>query len=130
MALGADFYVDFFLSRTCYECVSTVAGYSCLMVYRMDSFLHDFHLVILFCELLFLKIPGQCRSDLSTTRYPGLSLQVPAVSHLLRQPLNYSIAIQLLQVFPTDFSSIFLHKFRLLYHFHKLGIIFRPIEEI
>ena len=44
MAFGTDFYVDIFLCRSCYECVSTVAGYSCLIVVRMDSFTHDFHL--------------------------------------------------------------------------------------
>ena len=48
MTFGADFYVDVLFSRTCYECVTTVAGYSCLIIIRMDSFSHDFHLSIRF----------------------------------------------------------------------------------
>ena len=46
MAFGADLNVDVLFSRTCYESVSAVAGYSCLIVVRMDSFSHDFHLSI------------------------------------------------------------------------------------
>ena len=46
MALWADFYVDVLLCRTCRKCISTVAGNSCLMVCRMDSLFHDFHLTI------------------------------------------------------------------------------------
>ena len=84
MALGADFYVDIFLCRTCYKCVATVAGNGCLIIIRMDSFLHDFHLFLYDCELLTAAllpkpISGQCCSDVATARYPGLSLQVPAV---------------------------------------------------
>ena len=40
------FNMDVLFSRTCYESVSAVAGYSCLIVVRMDSFSHDFHLSI------------------------------------------------------------------------------------
>ena len=46
MALGADFYMDALVCRTCHKCVAAVAGYGCLMVLRMDSFSHDFHLSI------------------------------------------------------------------------------------
>ena len=47
MALGADFHVNALVCGTCDKCVSAVAGYSCLMILRMDSFAHDFHLSIL-----------------------------------------------------------------------------------
>ena len=46
MTFGADFYVDVLLGRTCYKSITAVAGYSCLIVIRMDSFSHDFHLSI------------------------------------------------------------------------------------
>ena len=46
MAFGANLNVDIGFGRTCYESVSAVAGYSCLIVVRMDSFAHDFHLSI------------------------------------------------------------------------------------
>ena len=46
MAFGTDFYVDILLCGSCYKCVSAVAGYSCLIVIRMDSFSHDFHLSV------------------------------------------------------------------------------------
>ena len=42
--IGADFYVDILLGRTCCKCVSAVAGYSGLIVVRMDSFSHVIHL--------------------------------------------------------------------------------------
>ena len=46
MTFGADFYVDVLLGRSCYKSITAVAGYSCLIVIRMDSFYHDFHLSI------------------------------------------------------------------------------------
>jgi hypothetical protein len=46
MALGANFDVDVFLGRTGYKCVATVASYGCLIVIRMDSLTHDFHLFL------------------------------------------------------------------------------------
>ena len=46
MTFGADFYVNVLLCRTCYECITAVTGYSCLIVVRMDSFSHDFHLSV------------------------------------------------------------------------------------
>lgn len=42
MALGANFDVDLRLRRTCYKCVATVTGNSCLIILRMNSFSHDF----------------------------------------------------------------------------------------
>ena len=48
MTFRADFYVDFFACRTCYECIPTVASYSCLIVIWMDSFFHDFHLFLFY----------------------------------------------------------------------------------
>ena len=53
MAFGADLNVDVLFSRTCYESVSAVAGYSCLIVVRMDSFSHDFHLSIYLILFVF-----------------------------------------------------------------------------
>lgn len=47
MAFGTDFYVDALVRGACYKCVPTVAGHSRLMVLRMDSFSHVFHLSIL-----------------------------------------------------------------------------------
>ena len=47
MALGADFYVDIFLCRSCYEFIAAVADNLCLMVLRMDSFSHNIHLFII-----------------------------------------------------------------------------------
>mgnify|MGYP003397360329 CR=1 FL=1 len=80
MTFRTDFYVDAFFCRSCYECVTTVACNCCLMIFWMDSFSHDFHLS--YCIVNFRNaIPGQCRSDVTTTRYPGLTLQVPTVFH-------------------------------------------------
>ena len=89
---------NFFKQKTAYEIwrcdwssdvcssdlVATVAGNGCLIIIRMDSFLHDFHLFLYNCELLTAAllpkpVSGQCCSDVATARYPGLSLQVPAV---------------------------------------------------
>ena len=42
MALRTNFNVDFRLGRSCNECVTTVAGYGCLIVIWMDSFSHNF----------------------------------------------------------------------------------------
>lgn len=47
MTLGTDFYMDTLVRRACYECIPTVACHSRLMVLRMDSFSHVFHLSIL-----------------------------------------------------------------------------------
>lgn len=76
MALGANLHVDVLLCRTCYELVAAVADNLCLIISWMDSFLHDFHLFFLFCELLtFLgRFPVNAAPDVSTARYPGLSL--------------------------------------------------------
>ena len=76
MAFGADFNMDILFCGACYKCVTAVASYSCLIVLWMDSFLHDFHLFFLFCELLtFLgRFPVNAAPDVSTARYPGLSL--------------------------------------------------------
>ena len=52
MTLGADFYVDVLLCRSCYKCVSTVTSYSSLILIRMDTFAHDFHLSIFIYYLL------------------------------------------------------------------------------
>jgi len=46
MTLGANFYVKLGLGGAGYKCVTTVAGYSCLVVSGMDSFFHFFHLSI------------------------------------------------------------------------------------
>ena len=40
MALGADFYVNLLLGRTCYELISTVADNLCLIIIRMNSCSH------------------------------------------------------------------------------------------
>jgi hypothetical protein len=37
-----NFCVDFRFCRTCYESISTVTCYCCLIVIWMDSFSHDF----------------------------------------------------------------------------------------
>ncbi len=44
MALRANLYVDFFLGGTGNELVAAVAGNLSLIISRMDSFSHDFHL--------------------------------------------------------------------------------------
>ena len=44
MAFGTDFHMDALVGGACYECVPTVASHGCLMVLRMDSFLHLVHL--------------------------------------------------------------------------------------
>ena len=46
MAFGTDFHMDTLVGRACNECVPAVASHSCLMVLRMDSFSHVFHLSI------------------------------------------------------------------------------------
>ena len=40
MAFGADFNVDILLGRTGNKRVAAVASYSCLIIFRMDSFAH------------------------------------------------------------------------------------------
>ena len=55
MALGAYFHVKFRFGRTCYECVSAVAGYCCLVISRMDSFFHDFTSSIYCVPLLLFR---------------------------------------------------------------------------
>lgn len=57
MAFGADFYMDIFFCRSCYKCISTVAGYSCLMICRMDSFFHFLHLFLFFIICPESQIP-------------------------------------------------------------------------
>lgn len=52
MALGTDLHVDIFLCRTCHKSVAAVACYRCLIVFRMDSFSHFFHL---FCLIMILQ---------------------------------------------------------------------------
>ncbi len=79
VAFGTDLYVNIFFGRTCYKSVAAVAGYSCLIIVRMDSFFHIFHLSHSFVNFWLFPIPGQCRSGLSTASYPGLSPQVPVV---------------------------------------------------
>lgn len=44
MALGTDFYVDFRLGGSRYKLVTAVAGNLCLIILRLNFFLHDFHL--------------------------------------------------------------------------------------
>ena len=51
MAFGADLHVDIWFGRTCYESVSAVAGYSCLIVFGMDSFSHCFSPLLIIREL-------------------------------------------------------------------------------
>ena len=67
MAFGADLNVDVLFSRTCYESVSAVAGYSCLMVIRMDSFSHYFSPLLIIRELPALadsrSMPLRCFHD-------------------------------------------------------------------
>ena len=46
MAFGTDFHMDALVGGACYECVPTVTSHGCLMVLRMDSFSHVFHLSI------------------------------------------------------------------------------------
>lgn len=83
MALRTDFYVDLFLCRSCHECVSTVACNCCLIILRMDSCFHFFHLFFLFCELLhtaqrryaFLVNAAQMLPQQDTPDYPCKSLQ-------------------------------------------------------
>ena len=62
MALRANFYVDFWLCRSCNKCVSTVACNSCLIIIWMDSFSHDFHLFyvlsfIIYSFILYTRMP-------------------------------------------------------------------------
>ena len=67
MAFGANLNVDIGFGRTCYESVSAVAGYSCLMVIRMDSFPHYFSPLLIIRELPALadsrSMPLRCFHD-------------------------------------------------------------------
>lgn len=67
MAFGANLYVDIGFGRTCYESVSAVAGYSCLMVIRMDSFSNYFSPLLIIRELPALadsrSMPLRCFHD-------------------------------------------------------------------
>ena len=51
VALGADFHVDILLRGTGHKRVATVTCHSCLIILRMDSFFHDFHLFFFDREL-------------------------------------------------------------------------------
>ncbi len=49
MTFSTDFYVDIFLCRSCYECVTTVTCNCGLMICWMDSFsCHCFHLSLIY----------------------------------------------------------------------------------
>lgn len=56
MALRTNFYVDIFLSRACYESISAVAGNSCIIIIRMYSVLHLFHLFLISNKLVHIII--------------------------------------------------------------------------
>ena len=83
MAFGTDFHVDILLCGSCYECVSAVACNCRLIILRMDSCFHFFHLFFLFCELLhlaqcqpaFLVNAAQMLPQQDTPDYPCKSLQ-------------------------------------------------------
>ena len=44
MALGTNLYVNLLLGRACHEFIAAVTGNFCLVVRRMDTFFHVFHL--------------------------------------------------------------------------------------
>lgn len=96
----ADFYVDIFVCRTCYKCISAVACYSCLMICWMDSLFHDFHL---FLFLFVLRV---------FTRLMSLNSFV-IVAYLICECKFFS-----------------LNKFHFFHHLDKFCIIFRSVEHI
>ena len=75
MALGTNFHVNFRLCGTCYEGVSTVAGYGCLMVTWMNVFSHIFPLSAWFPTMrIRLSVIGllgfhKAKSALAKIRY-------------------------------------------------------------
>ena len=56
MALGTDLHVDLLLGGTGREFIATVAGNFGLVVGWMDSFFHDFHLLIIVCDPLTVTV--------------------------------------------------------------------------
>ena len=44
MTFGTDFHVDLFLCGTDCKCIAAVTGNCCLLIFRMNSFFHCFHL--------------------------------------------------------------------------------------
>ncbi len=49
--------MDLRFGGTCYECVSAVACYGCLIILRMNSFFHVIPLLFLICVRDLYKIP-------------------------------------------------------------------------
>ena len=103
MALGAYFDVDLRLRGTCYKCVPAVAGYGCLIIFRLDRFFHFFTSFIMFVNCLrhtikcrpfpvdaLRQIPFFHRSR--SPSLPELPLQVPAVGAFLAQREYYSMS--------------------------------------
>ena len=79
MTLGADLHVDVLLRGSGYKRVATVAGHSCLIIIRMDSFFHILFTSLIYCELPALRrfpanaAPMFPRQDIPD--YPCKSLQ-------------------------------------------------------
>ena len=95
MAFGADFYVDILLGRSCYKSITAVAGYSCLIVIRMDSFSHDFHLFI-FLSFSVISLPtdsGSCHTLYTRMPDPHMILITRATLSSVYIPINSLIIV-------------------------------------
>ena len=57
MTFRADFYMDIFLSRSCYKCVTAVTCYSSLIIIWMNTLSHYLHLSknIIYCIACFMS---------------------------------------------------------------------------
>ena len=96
--------MDILLCGACYKCVAAVACYCCLIILWMSSFLHDFHLFFLFCELLTSwSISGQCRSLYFHGKIPRTIPVSPYSLLPVRQRLHYTISFYKKQRFYINF---------------------------
>lgn len=113
MAFGTNFYVDLRFCGTCHECVTAVTGYGCLIVLRMDSFSHFFHLSLKL-KICMGSIDGYCRCARAPCCYNVFS---SAAACHYRQ-LNYCNT-----GYPA--MQVFLKEFDFLYHVYKFQIVSR-----
>ena len=94
MALRTNFNVDFRLGRSCNKCVTTVAGYGCLIVIWMDSFSHNFtssmSYRLIYVTLLYTRIPDPymaltASNDTIVRLHPDKQLTHCSIAHLRLQ---------------------------------------------
>jgi len=107
--------MDILLCRTCNISISTVACNRCLIIIRMDSFLHDFHLFFVFCELLNpASTPSHFWPMMLKCYHNKLSQTTPAspcsyvANQIISQRKNDSTNFGTMQLFYRGFYASFI----------------------